>query len=93
MWSLKPARQKAFRKRQTSGDFTVKPNFVRNEWLVFYPDSAPGKFDYRVKCQSVALYVGSESSSSTERTESKQVEDGYDEIGYRRACHFPDGPV
>jgi hypothetical protein len=60
--------------------FTVKPNFVRNEWLVFYPDSSTRKsFDYRVKCQLVALYVGSESNSSTERTESKQVEDGYDE--------------
>lgn len=59
---------------------SLGPGFVKNDWLVFYADTASRtKFDYRAKCRLVSLYVGSESTSSTERTETKQVEDGYDE--------------
>lgn len=59
---------------------SLKPNFIKNEWLVFYNDAtARPSFDYLAKCKLVSLYVGSESTSSTERTETKQVEDGYDE--------------
>lgn len=57
------------------------PSFIDNEWLIFYADTAAVQtVDYRVKCKLVSLYVGSESNSSTERTETKQVEDGYDEV-------------
>jgi hypothetical protein len=59
---------------------SLGPGFIKNEWLVFYADSAARtQFDYRAKCRLVSLYVGRESTSSTERTETKQVEDGYDE--------------
>ncbi len=59
---------------------SLNPGFVKNEWLVFYTDPAARvAFDYRAKCRLVSLYVGHESTSSTERTETKQVEDGYDE--------------
>jgi len=59
---------------------SLKPGFLKNEWLVFYSDSAAREaFDYRAKCRLVALYVGTEHTSNTERTETKQVEDGYDE--------------
>ncbi len=54
---------------------------VKSEWLAFYTDStARPEFDFRAKCSLVSLYVGPASTSSTERTESKQVEDGYDEV-------------
>lgn len=56
------------------------PQFVKSDWLVFYTDSTQRNgFDYRAKCQLLSLEVGSESHSQTERTEEKQVEDGYDE--------------
>lgn len=59
---------------------SLKPNFIKSEWLVFYNDpTARPSFDYLAKCKLVSLYVGPESTSSTERTETKQVEDGYDE--------------
>jgi hypothetical protein len=59
---------------------SLGPGFIKNEWLVFYADSAARtQFDFRAKCRLVSLYVGRESTSSTERTETKQVEDGYDE--------------
>jgi hypothetical protein len=59
---------------------SLGPGFIKNEWLVFYADpAARTQFDFRAKCRLVSLYVGRESTSSAERTETKQVEDGYDE--------------
>ena len=58
----------------------LKANFIKNDWLAFYADpAARAEFDYRAKCRLVSLDVGSESTYSSERTETKQVEDGYDE--------------
>lgn len=59
-------------------DLRIDSNTVKNEWAVFTTDSSLA--DYRVKCTLMSLYVGSESTSTTETTESKQVEDGYDEV-------------
>jgi len=55
-------------------------SWVKNEWLAYYTDStARPEFDFRAKCHLVSLYVSPESTSSVERTETKEVEDGYDE--------------
>ncbi len=59
----------------------INPTFVKSEWLTFYPNSAAREeFDYHLRCNLVSLYVGSDCTSATERTESKEVEDGYDEV-------------
>lgn len=61
-------------------DVSLNEHFVNNEWLVFYTDpKARQGFDYLAKCRLVSLYVGSINQLTTERTETKQVEDGYDE--------------
>lgn len=59
----------------------LNPSTMKSEWLVIYPESAPGQvFDYVAHCQLVSLYIGSECNSSTEQIETKQVEDGFDEV-------------
>lgn len=62
------------------GNTSFGGSFPKHEWLVFYADSSTrAAFDFRAKCHLVSLYVSPESTSSSERTESKQVEDGYEE--------------
>jgi len=66
------------------GDFwrntDLASSWLKNEWLAYYSDStARPAFDFRAKCRLVSLYVSPESTSATERTETKEVEDGYDE--------------
>jgi hypothetical protein len=66
-------------------DLKKKPQLIKSDWLVFYADpQARQTFDYTLKCSLLSLHVGSENNTQTTRTETKQVEDGFEET--RDSC-------
>lgn len=57
-----------------------KPPNPANEWFVIHTDTTSRTtFDYQLKCRLESLYVGSENQFHTTQTETKEVEDGYEE--------------
>ncbi|HLP93290.1 MAG TPA: hypothetical protein VK168_04600 [Saprospiraceae bacterium] len=58
-----------------------RPPVSKNDWLVIHQDSSARKsFDYVLSCQLRALDVGSDNQHTSTRTETKEVEDGYEEV-------------
>lgn len=62
-------------------DMRRKPPIIKNDWLVIHLDSATRtSFDYVLTCRLQSLYVGSDNQNTSTRTETKEVEDGYEEV-------------
>lgn len=58
-----------------------RPPVGKNDWLVIHQDSSARKsFDYTLTCQLQSLDVGSDNERTSTRTETKDVEDGYEEV-------------
>ncbi|HAD14223.1 MAG TPA: hypothetical protein DCF33_17495 [Saprospirales bacterium] len=66
-------------------DLKKNPQLIKNDWLIFYTDpQARQTFTYTLKCMLVSLDIGSGNNTQTTRTETKQVEDGFEET--RDSC-------
>ena len=61
-------------------DMVQSPPKLRKEWILIHTDTSVRKtFDYLLNCRLESLYVGAENQHTATRTETQEVEDGYEE--------------